>query len=111
MKIELYGLELHGHHGVLAEEKEHGQSFWYDVELEVGDWGASDKIEDAVDYRDVVALVREVNDERFDLLEGLVTALTDRLHERFPVAHVKVRVRKRPAGLGVEYSAVTAEKP
>jgi hypothetical protein len=31
--------------------------------------------------------------------------------DRFPVARVKVRVRKRPAGMPVEYSAVTAERP
>ena len=44
MKVELHGLELRGFHGVLPEEKENGQSFWYDVELEVGEWGASDQI-------------------------------------------------------------------
>jgi 7,8-dihydroneopterin aldolase/epimerase/oxygenase len=111
MKIELYGLELHGHHGVLPEEREHGQPFWYDVELEVGEWGASDRLEDAVDYRDVVRLIREVNERHFELLEGLASTVAETLRERFPVARVKVRVRKRPAGLGVEYSAVTAERP
>jgi len=111
VKIELHGLELHGHHGVLPEERERGQPFWFDVELEVGEWGASDRIEDAVDYRDVAQTVREVNEQRFELLEGLASALAERLRERFPVAHVRVRVRKRPADLGVEYSAVTAERP
>ena len=111
MKIELYGLELHGHHGVLAEEREHGQTFWYDVELEVGEWGASDRIEDAVDYRDVAQTIREVNELQFELLEALASTAADRLLERFPVAHVRVRVRKRPADLGVEFSAVTAERP
>jgi dihydroneopterin aldolase len=111
MKIELYGLELHGHHGVLPEEREHGQSFWYDVELEVGEWGASDRLEDAVDYRDVARLIREVNEKHFELLEALASTVAETLRERFPVARVKVRVRKRPPGLGVEYSAVTAERP
>jgi len=36
MKIELHGLELFGYHGVLPEEAENGQPFWYDIELEVG---------------------------------------------------------------------------
>ena len=111
MKIELRGLELHGRHGVLPEEREHGQSFWFDVELEVGEWGASDRLEEAVDYREVAQTVREVNEQQFELLEGLASTLAARLRERFPVAHVKVRVRKRPADLGaVEYSAVTAER-
>ena len=33
------------------------------------------------------------------------------LVERFPVGRAKVRVRKRPAGLPVEHSAATVERP
>ena len=111
MKIELHGLELHGYHGVLEEERVNGQTFWYDVELEVGEWGASDRLEDAVDYREVAETVGEVNALRFELLEALASTVAERLHERFPVARVKVRVRKHPPGMNVEYSAVTAERP
>jgi 7,8-dihydroneopterin aldolase/epimerase/oxygenase len=111
MKIELHGLELHGYHGVLEEEKENGQTFWYDVELEVGEWGATDRLEDAVDYRLVVDAVREVNERRFELLEALAASVVETLMERFAVARVRVRVRKRPPGMPVEYSAVTAERP
>jgi dihydroneopterin aldolase len=109
--IELHGLELHGYHGVLEEEKENGQRFWYDVELEVGECGTTDRIEDAVDYRLVVDAVREVNERRFELLEALAASVAETLIERFAVARVKVRVRKRPAGMPVDYSAVTAERP
>jgi dihydroneopterin aldolase len=112
VKVELRGLELHGFHGVLPEERERGQRFLYDVELEVGERGASDRLEEAIDYRLVAEAVREVNGRRFDLLEALARTLADVLAERFPVAHVRVRVRKpevRPAGLEVEFSAVTAE--
>jgi len=111
MKIELHGLELFGYHGVLEEEKENGQTFWYDVELEVGEWGTTDRLEDAVDYRLVVDAVREVNERRFELLEALAATVAETLMERFAVARVKVRVRKRPAGMPLDYSAVTAERP
>ena len=111
MKVELCGLELHGYHGVLEEEKENGQTFWYDLELEVGEWGTNDRIEDAVDYRLVVEVVREVNEQRFELLEALASTVAETVMSRFALARVKVRVRKRPAGLPVEYSAVTAERP
>jgi 7,8-dihydroneopterin aldolase/epimerase/oxygenase len=111
MKIELAGLELYGYHGVLPEERENGQPFFYDVELDVGEWGTDDRIESAVDYRLVVEAVREVNERRFELLEALAATVADELLERFAVAHVKVRVRKQPAGLPVQYSAVTAERP
>jgi dihydropteroate synthase/dihydroneopterin aldolase len=111
VKIELVGLELFGYHGVLAEEKENGQQFWFDLELEVGEWGTNDRIEDAVDYRLVVDTVREVNERRFELLEALASTVAEALINRFALARVKVRVRKRPAGIPVEYSAVTAERP
>ena len=51
-----------GYHGVNEHEKADGQPFLYDLQLEVGDAGASDRIEDAVDYRDVAAVVRELSD-------------------------------------------------
>ena len=111
MIIELAGLELFGYHGVLEEERENGQQFWFDLELEVGEWGANDRIEDAVDYRLVVDAVREVNEQRFELLEALASTVAETVMSRFALARVKVRVRKRPAGLPLEYSAVTAERP
>ena len=111
MIIELAGLELYGYHGVLEDERENGQTFWYDLELEVGEWGTNDRIEDAVDYRLVVEVVREVNEQRFELLEALASTVAETVMSRFALARVKVRVRKRPAGLPVEYSAVTAERP
>jgi dihydroneopterin aldolase len=111
MIIELAGLELYGYHGVLEEERENGQQFWFDLELEVGEWGANDRIEDAVDYRLVVDAVREVNEQRFELLEALASTVAETVMSRFALARVKVRVRKRPAGLPIEFSAVTAERP
>jgi len=114
MRIELQGIELFGHHGVGEEERARGQRFVYDVELEVGDRGATDQIEDAVDYREVAATVREIAGGQFSLLEALATAIADTLVERFPAEHVKVRVRKpevRPAGIELEFAAVTIERP
>ena len=114
MKVELCGLHVFGYHGVEEEEQRLGQLFLYDVEMEVGERGASDRIEDAVDYREVAAAVREVSQRRFNLLEALAAAVAEALLERFTVERVKVRVRKpqvKPAGLTVEFSAVTVERP
>ena len=114
MIVELYGLELRGFHGVEAAEKERGQAFLYDVALEVGDRGANDRLEDAVDYTKVAAVVREVNERPFDLLEALASSVADTLLERFRPEWVRVRVRKpevRPIGLDVEFSAVTVRRP
>jgi len=111
VRIELKSLELHGFHGALDWERERGQRFLFDVVLEVGEAGASDRLEDAVDYRDVAACVREVSDGRaFRLLEALATALADELLARFPAERVEVRVRKPEVQLDppVEHAAVSA---
>ncbi len=114
MRIELAGIELHGYHGALDWERERGQRFLVDVELDVGERGSSDELADAVDYREVVACVREVSDgHAYTLLEGLATALADALQSRFGVAGVRVRVRKPEVVLDppVEFAAVVAERP
>jgi dihydroneopterin aldolase len=114
MRIELRGLELHGYHGVLDDERREGQRFLFDVELEVGEEAArSDRIEDAVDYREVAAAVREVSAARTHrLLESLAAAVADELLARFPAASVFVRVRKPDVRLDppVESSAVSVER-
>jgi dihydroneopterin aldolase len=101
--VELRGLRLHGRHGVYVHEKEQGQEFVFDVELAVGDRGASDRLADAVDYSAVARVVQEVSDARaFDLLEGLASAIADELLARFAPERVVVRVAKpdvRPGGL------------
>ena len=112
MIVELKGLEVFGHHGAYEEERIEGQPFWFDVELEVGDRGADDDLDDAVDYTKVAAAIRELSDgRRFRLLEALATSVADELLDRFPVERVVVRVRKRPAGMPVEHSAATAVRP
>jgi 7,8-dihydroneopterin aldolase/epimerase/oxygenase len=109
--IELAGLEVFGYHGVNEDERRDGQRFLYDLELDVGEAGASDRIEDAVDYRDVAACVREVSEGRaFHLLEALAAAVADALLDRFPVPRVRVRVRKPDVRLPVEHAAATVER-
>jgi 7,8-dihydroneopterin aldolase/epimerase/oxygenase len=112
MIVELIGLEVLGHHGAHEEERIAGQPFWFDVSLEVGERGADDDLARAVDYTHVAAVIREVSDgRRFNLLEALAGAVADELQRRFPVEHVVVKVRKRPAGLPVDWSAVTVSRP
>jgi dihydroneopterin aldolase len=110
--VELEGLEVFGRHGVLDEERRDGQTFFYDITLDVSDAALSDLIEDAVDYREVAACVQEVSEGRqFQLLEALAAAVADAIVERFDVQHVRVRVRKqRPAGVEAAFSAATAER-
>jgi len=109
--VELSGLEVFGRHGVLPEERT-GQTFLYDIEVETSDAALSDRIEDAVDYREVAELVRVVSDaKRFELLEPLAAAIADVLVARFDAQRVKVRVRKpAPYGITAAWAAATVER-
>ena len=110
--VELYGLEIRGRHGAEPEEREREQPFLYDVELELPE-PAGDRLEQTVDYREVVELVRELSGSRqFTLLETMATAVADALLERFPAERVRVRVRKPEVRLAapVEHAAASAER-
>lgn len=111
--VELRGLELYGRHGVLRRERETEQPFLFDVELELPEPPA-DELEGTVDYREVVALVRALSDERqFQLLESLAGAVADALLERFKqVERVRVRVRKPEVdpGAPVEFAAASVRR-
>ncbi len=115
MRIELRGIVLHGRHGVLEEERRDGQRFLVDVELDLehDDAARSDRIEDAVDYREIVACVREVSDAHsYHLLEAFTAAIADALVARWPVVAARVRVRKPDVVLEppVEHAAVSVER-
>lgn len=110
MRIDVFGIELRGHHGVLAEERSEGQRFAFDVTLELPE-PVEDEIDATVDYRDVVACVREVSEARaYRLLETLAAAAADELKRRFPAELVRVRVGKPDLELDGGYAAVTVER-
>jgi len=110
--VEVAGLEVLGRHGVEEEERSREQPFLYDLELELPEPSA-DRIEETVDYREVVELVREVSESRqFRLLESIAAAVADALLERFPAERVRVRVRKPQVRLAlpVEHTAASVER-
>jgi dihydroneopterin aldolase len=108
--IRVEDLRLFGRHGVHAHEKEQGQEFVFDVSLEVGARGTSDRIADAVDYREVTRVVQDVNGSRsFDLIEALADAVAAALYERFSPARVQVRVTKPAVEPGTV--SVTSSRP
>lgn len=96
-KILIHNLELFGHHGVYPEEREKGQQFWVDVELE-GDFAAQDELSETIDYSQVIEKIKQINSvKRFQLIESFAKAIAEELLREFSKVHrVKVRVKKRP---------------
>ncbi|HZC74601.1 MAG TPA: dihydroneopterin aldolase [Gaiellaceae bacterium] len=101
--VEVRDLRVFGRHGVHEDERAQGQDFVFDVELDVGERGASDRFEEAVDYVEIARVVQEASDaQQHALLEALASAVADQLERRFSPGRLRVRVRKpevRPAGL------------
>jgi dihydroneopterin aldolase len=109
--IVIAGLRELGVHGVLPEEQSRPQPFEVDVELDVdlGAAGASDDLEDTVDYSAVAeAVSRVVKNERFQLLERLATRIGEvcRTDERVRAVTVTVRKLHPPVRAMLDHVAV-----
>jgi dihydroneopterin aldolase len=107
--VEIHGLELFGRHGVGETERRDGQSFVFDVTLELPD-PTEDSLDATVDYRRVRDLVRAVSDGRaYELLESVAAATAEAIAAGVPVDSVTVRVRK-PGVAWAEWTAATATR-
>ncbi len=93
------GMAFFGRHGVFPAERELGARFTVDVELEadLARAGASDRLDDTVNYARAYELVREVVEgEPCHLLEAVAERTAARLLELPRVERATVRVHKRP---------------
>ncbi len=97
MDIFIQGLEVYGHHGVAPEEKVLGQRLYFDVRLTLEQCRAAltDKVEDTVDYTEVMDLITDiVTTESYSLLERLAQRVAEEILRGFSVEEVWVQVIK-----------------
>jgi dihydroneopterin aldolase len=110
MIVEVRGLELVGRHGVNDDERRDGQSFLFDVTVEITE-PKEDSIDATVDYRCVRDIVKAVSDAKsYRLLETLAATAADALFAELEPKSVRVRVRK-PGIEWAEWAGVTCERP
>ena len=96
-KIQLEGMVFYAHHGVSLAERELGQRFVVDLEVErdTRAAGLSDDPEDTVNYARMYTLIREIMEgPSRNLLESLAEAIAGRVLGEFDVESARVRVRK-----------------
>ena len=98
--IQVNGIRAYGYVGYLPEERVLGQ--WFEVDLTL--WvdlttaGKSDKIEDTLDYREAIAIVKEqITTAKYALVEKLVGAIADKILTLDKVERVRVRLSKPAA--------------
>lgn len=101
LKITLKNCSFYAYHGVFPAEKEIGQRFFVDVELDVqkSEQIADDKLETTVHYGEVFALVEDtVTNAKYDLIETLAHFIGRNICDSFDlVLNAKVTVRKPSA--------------
>lgn len=111
-KISVRGLKVFGHHGVTDEERKRGQYFVVDldVELDLAPAGATDSLEDTVDYASlVVDVTRIIGGEEHALLEKVASRIAEDVLERPGIAAATVRVIKPDPPIEADLGSVQVE--
>lgn len=115
-RIELRGLRVVGTHGVLPEEQQRAQPFEVDldVEADLRRAGASDRLEDTIDYGSLAeAVAAIVANERHALIERLAERVAERVLEdddRVTAVTVTVRKLRPPVPVALETAAVRVRR-
>lgn len=108
------GIELFGFHGASKEEQARGNRFQIDLKVE-GEFEKAlntDRLEDSIDYSQVVKVVGEINRaKRYSLIESFADAIANDLLERFSkIRKISVRVAKLdPPGLEEKVACAAIE--
>lgn len=108
-RIEVRGLRVFGHHGVLAAERREGQPFVVDatLELDLDGPARSDELSDTIDYaRLAEQLAQAVAGTQFRLLEALAGHLAALAVQDPRVAAATIRVAKPQASVAVDLDEV-----
>ena len=96
--IHLTGIRAYGYTGFLAEEQVLGQWFEVDIsmKLDISTAAQTDAIEDTLDYRSVISLVKHlVKTSKFSLIEKLAVTIADSiLQESDRLTQVQVTLTK-----------------
>lgn len=109
--IRLSGIEAIGFHGVLESERENGQTFIVDCELEVDTSQSvvTDNIDHAVDYSKVAELIaRQIQTEPVNLIEVLADRMAlEILNQFLLVKSVEITLHKPQAPISVDFQDVS----
>jgi len=96
-KILLQNMMFYGFHGVHEYEREQGQRFYIDVEIDsdLSLAGRTDNIIDTIDYTIVYSNIKEImENHRFQLLEAAGTHIADMILRTTIANAVTIRIRK-----------------
>lgn len=110
-KLHVNRLSFYGYHGALPEERVLGQHYVTSLvlELDASTAGRSDALDQTIDYREAIAIVREViAGPPVNLIETLAERIADGLLQALPLAAaVSVSITKPHPPVGADLDDVT----
>ncbi|MGE4586702.1 MAG: dihydroneopterin aldolase [Mangrovibacterium sp.] len=113
--IELEGMEFYAYHGYFPSERKVGAHFLVSLSIQTDCTaaGASDRLEDALNYQEVYELTRREMQIPSALLEHVCTRILNAIYTAFPQteqATVKLSKMNPPLGGRLEKVSVTVRK-
>ena len=112
MIIRLRDVECYAYHGVLAEEKEKGNTFRVNVcvTIDISMCAHTDDIQDTLDYRCLCDIIAREMAIPSDLIEHVAWRIKSAILEDFPTAQeVKVSVAKKAPPMSLPMDWVEVE--
>lgn len=114
-RIELTGIEVFARHGVYPEEKERAHVFKVDVAVyaDLSTAGASDELDDTIDYGLLASEIREVvGSETHQLIERVAerVAAVALAHARAERVRVTIHKPDAPVEVALSDVSVTIER-
>ena len=110
--IRIKNIKIKARHGVYEFERKKDGIFELDIEiyLLLEKSGQSDKIEDTIDYDNIVSIATKAFTEKnYNLLEAAAQSVCEKLLDALNVAKVILRVRKPHAPIDASFDTIEVE--
>ena len=101
--IELEGIHIYAHHGVMPQEREVGAWFVVDIRLTINDSTCTenDDITGTVSYADVYSIICNEMEKPSNLLEHVCKRISDSIYSAFAqVESIEIRLCKETPPMG-----------
>ena len=107
--IRIKNIKIKARHGVYEFERKKDGIFELDIEiyLPLEKSGQSDKLEDTIDYKNIVSIATKAFAEKnYNLVEAAAESVCGKLLNAFKVFKVIVRVRKPHAPINADFDTI-----
>lgn len=95
-KIVLEGMTFFAYHGFYEEERQKGNEFRVDVNVDVPDYeSAEDRLSGTLNYEELYGICKSRMNESYKLLETIAVLIKNDIFEKFAdVINVEIRIEK-----------------